>query len=96
MHCRPCHVDAMEAMQVAGDPARPKPVALPQIQDFGDNRARCGARGMKGCSGPIAQAGLTVTLVPGAPLVEGLARKAEMPTGLSYASRQVAGLPYEL
>jgi hypothetical protein len=86
----------MKAMQIAGDTTRSKSIALPQIQDFGDNRARCGTRGVKGRAGPIAQAGLTVTLVPGVPFVEGLARKTIMPAGLGNASGEFVGLPDKL
>ncbi len=51
---------------------------------------------MKRRSGPIASASFTVCLVPSSPFVEGFARKAEVPAGLSYASGQVICLPQEL
>lgn len=51
---------------------------------------------MKRRSRPIAQPGITVTVVPGFPFVEGFSRKAEMPAGLSNASGKLVGLPDQL
>jgi hypothetical protein len=96
VHGRACHVNVVETMQIAGNPSRTKSVALSQIQDLGDNGARGSPRAMKRRSGTIAWASVTVGLVPSSPFVEGFARKAEMPAGLSYASGQVVGLPQEL
>jgi hypothetical protein len=78
-------------MQIAGNPGSPESVALPQIQDLRNHSPRCGVRKMKWCSGPIAQAGVTVAFVPGSPFIESFARETEMPAGLSDTPRQFVG-----
>src|SRR5258706_4454696 len=96
MHRRTCHINGVKAMQIAGDPSWSKSVTLSQIQHLGNGRSRRAPRAVQRRPGPIAQAGFTVTLVPSAPLVEGFAREAEMPAGLSNASGQLAGFPDQL
>jgi hypothetical protein len=93
VHGGTSHVYVVKAMHIAGDPSRPKSKTLSQIQDFGNNRARRGSRGMKRRPRPIAQPGVTVTVVPGFPFIEGFSGKAKMPASLSNASRKLVGLP---
>ena len=59
------HVDVVESMQIAADPAGAKAVALPQIQDLRDNCPRGCARKVKRRPWPIAQTGFTLALESG-------------------------------
>jgi hypothetical protein len=63
----------VKALQIVGDPSRPKVIALPQIKNLGDDLTRSGPRRMVRSSWLIAQSGISVSIVSGLPLVEGLA-----------------------
>src|ERR1700756_5302896 len=96
MGCGARHADIMEAMQIARDSTGPKSIPLSQVEDLGNDSSRGGVGRAQWSSGSIAQTGLTVTLVPGFPFVEGFAREPVASAGLSDPSRHLIGLPQEL
>jgi len=72
--------DLMKACQIGRDAPRAKMIVLSQVQNLADDLRRRRARRDMGRPGAIAQPGLAALVETSFPLVERLARDAEMPT----------------
>ena len=74
----------MKPLQLIANLARAKVVMLPKEEDLAHHLRRRRPRGAVRRPGPVRQSGITVLVVPLAPLVEGLSGNADMPAGARH------------
>jgi len=96
MHSGARDAEMVEALQISGNPAWAKVVALPQVDDLGNDFPGRRPRGAQRDSGTIQQSGFAVGPVSGPPFLRGLPGEAEAAAGLCHVAGRHASFSQQL